>query len=527
MEANASVNLTTLLPWLPKGGVKGKVASTVTATVKLTDAKWEYISNTEATFQARLDDQTISNTLRTTLTACKEFLCGDGTASDHVFVRRALVATPTIIFTTDASNALQVDISAAEVASGNIKIETIDKTKTALTYTKPLVLAGELQPSNPELGNQCHRVMRVSGVMSVDSDYEGDFDDVVFEPGSSIRVLHGKRFHVHAERIQLPPQGATVDGTGDQGDPVGRGDACPNCCNGGCMNWEARTNKDYDGANGDCSRDVDHQDNGRTRGGSQGQPGATITIEGVLTGGALKCTCAGGPGGPGGIRGPGKVHHRPGGGDPWECPGDPHKNDVGRSGGTGTPGQCSCSGLKNSDWKVKTTAREMRSEFQEAMAAEPFKRDALDKISEKADSLLQVDPKNGHALYYKGEVKRVERDRDRFRENFNRYLDVESTLGEREPGGLDAEICYASTQGYCHQRTGWILHLLANDFYAEACEETSPKGERIELFQKALNDTHQVFKHFPSGFDAGKTTLSTHSLQKRLSSLIAAPGAKC
>ena len=51
----------------------------------------------------------------------------------------------------------------------------------------------------------------------------------------------------------------------------------------------------------------------------------------------------------------------------------------------------------------------------------------------------------------------------------DRYLEVALSLPVLETGGdPSSEICYRRPKGYCVQRTTWIYHLFANDFYLQA-----------------------------------------------------------
>lgn len=168
------------------------------------------------------------------------------------------------------------------------------------------------------------------------------YDRVVFKKGASIRVVDGARFELSVlKEIVVEAAEIEFDGTGSSPRDADMGDWCPNCCGGGCEEWPARNDGDYDKANGDCSKNVDHQDNGLTRNGQDGGKGATIIVSGNRIGGRVKCKCDGGRGGLGGKRGPGKVHVKPNK-DRFECPGDPHKNDYGRTGATGKDGTCLC-----------------------------------------------------------------------------------------------------------------------------------------------------------------------------------------
>jgi hypothetical protein len=47
------------------------------------------------------------------------------------------------------------------------------------------------------------------------------------------------------------------------------------------------------------------------------------------------------------------------------------------------------------------------------------------------DFILAIDSKNGHAIYFKGEVYRLLNDYDRFVEYFQLYLDIENSIGSR------------------------------------------------------------------------------------------------
>ncbi len=147
----------------------------------------------------------------------------------------------------------------------------------------------------------------------------------------------------------------------------------------------------------------------------------------------------------------------------------------------------------------------------------------FDNVDAITTFLTELDQKNGHALYYKGEVMRLLKDRGRFRENFLRYLDIEASIGTSLPVGIEAEVCYRSAEGYCRQRTGWILHLLANDFYQEGIQEND-RNKKRELFERALKKAKKVWKHFPPGFLSGKTTKSTQDLQATLQNELAALG---
>ena len=134
--------------------------------------------------------------------------------------------------------------------------------------------------------------------------------------------------------------------------------------------------------------------------------------------------------------------------------------------------------------------------------------------------LFALDKRNGHALYYRGETTRIKAtDKfdpkscpkkidgeafsfDPYEEDFYVYIENERNLAESEKGGdLRAEICYTRTGGYCRQRTGWIHHLLANDFYSQASRAVDSDIRREKL-QRALDHARKAQSLYPpSGFD--------------------------
>lgn len=100
------------------------------------------------------------------------------------------------------------------------------------------------------------------------------------------------------------------------------------------------------------------------------------------------------------------------------------------------------------------------------------------------EAIRRMDPQNGHAWYYSGEIKRVSKpdmfsakrcflgwpdgkpvDLGPYQEDFYRYLEVAATLPAVALSNPSAEICYGQGNGYCLQRTAWIYQLLAIDFY--------------------------------------------------------------
>ena len=147
---------------------------------------------------------------------------------------------------------------------------------------------------------------------------------------------------------------------------------------------------------------------------------------------------------------------------------------------------------------------------------------AIDFSSAERDiqELSRLDPENGHAWYYAGEIKRVKNTQrfttkgcpnilasedsfsfDPYREDFYRYIEHEKTLAQSEKGGsMGRAICYERPGGYCNQRTGWIHHLLANDFLVEASSIAS-SSTRKEKLGRALAHGKQALNYYQDNQD--------------------------
>jgi hypothetical protein len=192
------------------------------------------------------------------------------------------------------------------------------------------------------------------------------------------------------------------------------------------------------------------------------------------------------------------------------------------------------------DAKLLQLANEMKEEFNRAREAlERSGSTDFSEVEKKIGALLALDPENGHGLYYRGEVKRLS-DQERFsakscvniplaenttlpdayHNDFNRYLDNVRSLPEIEAGGNTArKNCYDRPRGYCPQRTAWIEHLLANDFYAEGLASTNI-DTRSTKFEEALGHAELALKLYPKNqhksFDGFDQCIATENLKKAI-----------
>jgi len=139
----------------------------------------------------------------------------------------------------------------------------------------------------------------------------------------------------------------------------------------------------------------------------------------------------------------------------------------------------------------------------------------FDKVIPVIKFMLKIDPKNGHAIYFQGEIYRLLNDNSHFLEYFHRYLEIEGSIGSSLPKVIDPNLCYETPHGYCEQRTAWISQLLANYYYNEWIKAPDERM-KIKSLKLALEHIHNVRIHFPSGFVTSSVTMSTVELETNL-----------
>jgi hypothetical protein len=134
-----------------------------------------------------------------------------------------------------------------------------------------------------------------------------------------------------------------------------------------------------------------------------------------------------------------------------------------------------------------------------------FEEKDFGNVSSIYNFLFEVDPNDGSALYYKGEVQRLLRKRYLMRENFHLYL-----THAPAPKAIQPEL---RTLGYFDERTAWIHHLLSNDFLCEALQASNLQG-RSDLLRLVEKHAKGVREYRAEGFNGGETTLSTENLER-------------
>jgi hypothetical protein len=100
--------------------------------------------------------------------------------------------------------------------------------------------------------------------------------------------------------------------------------------------------------------------------------------------------------------------------------------------------------------------------------------------------ILSVRSNNGHGLYFAAEAHRDMNDKGGAVGRLQNYIAQADHEADASVG--DATACYARASGFCAERTGWVLHLLANNFIDDA--ESLAADER----QQALWDAFRQEK---------------------------------
>jgi hypothetical protein len=182
-------------------------------------------------------------------------------------------------------------------------------------------------------------------------------------------------------------------------------------------------------------------------------------------------------------------------------------------------------------------ASELRTAFQKA-------RDNLERTGSAdfaraealIDTLKGVDRHNGHAWYFAGEIKRIQHraaftpkscfkgwpvvetgSLETYQQDFHGYLEIASSLPALETGGdSGSEICYRRPKGYCLQRTAWIYHLFANDFYLHALALTDHRDRGAALMRAAQHVAEARKYRRPEGGEGFDQCIHTTTLAEKI-----------
>ena len=180
--------------------------------------------------------------------------------------------------------------------------------------------------------------------------------------------------------------------------------------------------------------------------------------------------------------------------------------------------------------ELKTVFQKARDNLERTGSADFARAEAL------IDALKGVDRHNGHAWYFAGEIKRIQ-SRTAFtpkgcfkgwpagvtgslatyQQDFHGYLEIALSLPVLETGGdSGSEICYQRPKGYCVQRTAWIYHLFANDFYVEAMA-LSDRQDRGAALTRAAQHVAEARKYRrPEGGEGFDQCIHTTTLAEKI-----------
>jgi hypothetical protein len=169
------------------------------------------------------------------------------------------------------------------------------------------------------------------------------------------------------------------------------------------------------------------------------------------------------------------------------------------------------------------TARKLHTEFHNVIDGKrpPLKPEEFSRVDLFIKLLKEMDSSNGHAYYFTGEAYRWMGQIEPAQSTFYKYLETLSTLSEDERGGsTDQSVCFQRPSGYCRQRTAWIHHELANDFYKTA-ESTNDPIERLDRLRTTLTQAEAAITDFPpKGFEQPIATAALISkVKKEIASL--------
>jgi hypothetical protein len=179
-------------------------------------------------------------------------------------------------------------------------------------------------------------------------------------------------------------------------------------------------------------------------------------------------------------------------------------------------------------------AKAMRDEFRDAISR-PVAVVDFSALEKSLQSLQLQDPKHGAAWYYSGEIKRIRLLRrmsargclaeaietrlvEPYHDDFYRYLDLEQGARDQDRfGPTDGEYCYQTPSGFCRQRTGYIQHLLANDYY-QLAQKSGDAEIRTSHLRRSQAHAAKARDYYPAGFSQ---CIPTDALEAKLKSELA------
>jgi len=142
-------------------------------------------------------------------------------------------------------------------------------------------------------------------------------------------------------------------------------------------------------------------------------------------------------------------------------------------------------------------------------------------ILDSARTILEIDPDNGHGLYYAGEAYRHFHEWNDMRDMFQKFIAAADANPDSQTGV--AKDCYARPNGFCMERLAYINHLMALDSLAAADAATG--AMRIDALHAAFRFERDDLARRPAGFLADGKILSSCEVLRRVSAELKAANA--
>ncbi len=117
-------------------------------------------------------------------------------------------------------------------------------------------------------------------------------------------------------------------------------------------------------------------------------------------------------------------------------------------------------------------------------------------ILDTARTMIEIDPDNGHGLYYAAEAYRHFGNWAEMRDMLTKFLAAAESIPESRTGAATA--CYERPRGYCNERVAYVQHLMAMEFLRAS---TELRGEdRFEALISAYRYGRADLEARPEGF---------------------------
>jgi len=130
------------------------------------------------------------------------------------------------------------------------------------------------------------------------------------------------------------------------------------------------------------------------------------------------------------------------------------------------------------DFRIQRTVANLRLSYPRARESLSRGSGDFDEVDKDIKAILNLDPRNGHGLYYAGEVARI-----KHQGLFTTKSCPVGSAFASKPQPFDTfENDFAR---YLDERTAWIHHFLANDGYEEAFARSDAR-EKADRFRRAL-----------------------------------------